>query len=260
MRAASALLALAFAAVGYAAPVTAPTNHTTTAGSGSLVTYTHCNRPGVYALTFDDGPFEYSWNLAKYLNSRGVKATFFTNGHNFFKTNFNTTTTPTTADGLKTYTEVLQLYDSLGHEVASHTYEHLVLSSSLTSDQVEAQLNQQSDLIFNAIGKRPALFRPPEGALSDSAASIVHRLGYSNILWDVDTKDYEKRGLAYEQSLIRAVVDKDVHGQTPGHISLQHDVHAESATELTPWYIDYLVGKNYTFVTVSDCLGIRGYQ
>lgn len=265
MRAASAFLALAFATIGYAAPVTPATNETlvpiTIATDGDLVaTYTQCNRPNVYALTFDDGPFEYSWNLAKYLNSRGVKATFFTNGHNYFTTNFNTTTTPTTDDGPKTYTEVLQLYDSLGMEIGSHTYEHVVLSSTVSETEIEYQLNTQSDLIFNAIGKRPALFRPPEGVLSTTASSIVKKLGYSNIMWDVDTKDYEEKGLTYEQGLVREVVDKDVGGKTLGHISLQHDVHPNSVTQLTPWYVDYILAKNYTLVTVSECLGISAYQ
>jgi peptidoglycan/xylan/chitin deacetylase (PgdA/CDA1 family) len=143
----TAILVLAFAAVGYTAPVSDSST------SGGVVRYTHCNRPGVYALTFDDGPFEYSWDLAKLLNSRGVKATFFTNGHNYFTTNFNTTTTSTKSDGPKTYTEVLQLYNQLGHEIGSHTYEHKNLAG-LSTAQVEYQMNTQSDLIFNAIGKR----------------------------------------------------------------------------------------------------------
>lgn len=79
-------------------------------------------------------------------------------------------------------------------------------------------------------------------------------------MWDVDSKDYEGKGYAFEQSLIRAVVDKDVHGQTPGHIALQHDVHSESASELTPWVVDYILAKNYTFVTISECLGIPAYH
>lgn len=142
---ASALLAFVFATLGAvsAAPVM----------TSGVATYTQCNRPGVYALTYDDGPFQYSWDLAKYLNSRGVKATFFTNGHNFVTTSFNTTTTPTKSDGPKTYIEVLQLYNQLGHEIASHTYNHINLAG-LTTAQVQYQMSTQSDLIFQAIGKR----------------------------------------------------------------------------------------------------------
>jgi peptidoglycan/xylan/chitin deacetylase (PgdA/CDA1 family) len=72
----SLLIALAFTAVSFAAPVTqAP-------ASGSLPEYKNCNRPGVFALTYDDGPNQYSYELAKSLRQQGIKATFFTNGHN----------------------------------------------------------------------------------------------------------------------------------------------------------------------------------
>lgn len=59
-----------------AAPVTTTDNNT-------LVTrYDHCNRAGVFALTFDDGPSQYSYDLAKVLHQQGIKATFFINGNN----------------------------------------------------------------------------------------------------------------------------------------------------------------------------------
>lgn len=50
--------------------------------SDQVEIYTQCNRPGVFALTFDDGPEKYSWGLAKSLNEQGIKATFFINGDN----------------------------------------------------------------------------------------------------------------------------------------------------------------------------------
>lgn len=68
--------------------VEAPTNSSsseaafTTLVEGGVHTYTHCNRPGVFALTFDDGPDKYSWGLAKTLQAEGIKATFFINGNN----------------------------------------------------------------------------------------------------------------------------------------------------------------------------------
>lgn len=72
----SLLIALAFTAVSFAAPVVqAP-------ASGTLTEYKNCDRPGVFALTYDDGPNQYSYELAKSLHQQGIKATFFTNGNN----------------------------------------------------------------------------------------------------------------------------------------------------------------------------------
>ena len=58
------------------------TESVSSAASHTVTTYSHCNRPGVFALTFDDGPSQYSWGLAKSLKDQGIKATFFINGNN----------------------------------------------------------------------------------------------------------------------------------------------------------------------------------
>lgn len=42
-----------------------------------------CTVPGTIALTFDDGPYEYTWALAETLKKNGVTATFFMNGQNW---------------------------------------------------------------------------------------------------------------------------------------------------------------------------------
>lgn len=42
-----------------------------------------CTVPGTIALTFDDGPYEYTWALAETLKKAGITATFFMNGHNW---------------------------------------------------------------------------------------------------------------------------------------------------------------------------------
>lgn len=58
-----------------------------------------------------------------------------------------------TSDGEKGYMEIIKHIYDMGHEVASHTYEHKVLSD-LSEEEIEYQMNKQSDIIFEAIGKR----------------------------------------------------------------------------------------------------------
>lgn len=86
MRTTSLLLTLAYAAtLVMGRPTTTTTDAakaTETSSSGQVEVFTHCNRPGVFALTFDDGPDKYSWGLAQTLKDQGIKATFFLNGDN----------------------------------------------------------------------------------------------------------------------------------------------------------------------------------
>lgn len=164
-----------------------------------------------------------------------------------------------TDEGEKTYLEVIKHYYSLGHEISSHTLSHKNLVG-LSEEEVKEQLNAQSDIIYKAIGKRIRGFRPPEGVLDDVSSKVLKDLGYYNVLWDIDTKDWEKKGLSYEQGLVKSVLDEDVANTTMGHISLEHDIHEDTVNNLVPWYTKYVQDKGLTFVTVSDCLGLEPYH
>lgn len=83
MRTTSLFLTLAYAAsMVMARPTIRAVTEAVTDVSEAPASYTQCNKPGVYALTFDDGPDKYSWGLAKTLHDQGIKATFFINGAN----------------------------------------------------------------------------------------------------------------------------------------------------------------------------------
>lgn len=100
--------------------------------------------------------------------------------------------------------------------------------------------------------------RPPEGALDDNASRVLKQLGYSNVMWDVDTKDWELRGLATEQSIVQTIMDVDT-PTTLGHIGLLHDIHPTTVNTLVPWITQYVRQKGLQFVTVSDCIGVAAY-
>lgn len=102
--------------------------------------------------------------------------------------------------------------------------------------------------------------RPPEGVTDSVSIQVLADLGYSNIMWDIDPKDYTTNGIEQQMNLVRSEVENDIANVTNGHICLQHDVHEASATDLTPAIIEYITGKGYEFVTVSDCLGIEAYR
>jgi hypothetical protein len=44
---------------------------------------TTCSRPGLAALTYDDGPYDYENKISDYLNARQIKGTFYVNGNNY---------------------------------------------------------------------------------------------------------------------------------------------------------------------------------
>ena len=236
------------AAVGPVAPVAAPSGPNAQDG-----VYISCNRPGVFAMTFDDGPYQYSWDLAKKLNGMGVKATFFINGKNWVNVE---TDSVETSDGKKTYMEIIQHYQAMGHQVASHTYEHKVLAGLSESD-VEYQMNTLSDIIQKAIGVRPAHMRPPTGGYDQNTLATLRKLGYHVVNWDIDTNDWKNHNFKEEQDAYK-LIDKAT-PTTLGHIALEHEVYDQTVNELVPWAVEYVKSKNLEFVTVADCLGFPAY-
>ncbi|EIE80186.1 hypothetical protein RO3G_04891 [Rhizopus delemar RA 99-880] len=205
-------------------------------------------------MTFDDGPYQYSWDLAKSLNAQGIRSTFFINGKNFVNVE---TDKLTTSDGEKTYMEVIKHYYDMGHEVASHTYEHKELQG-LSEQDIGYQMNTLSDIIFKAMGKRPALMRLPTGSYDANALTVLKKLGYSVVNWDLDTNDWRAHDFTQEKSAYQEM-DKDTTG-TVGHITLEHEVYNQTVNELIPWAIEYVKAKNYQFVTASECIGAEPYQ
>ncbi|KAI9023744.1 hypothetical protein CLU79DRAFT_748001 [Phycomyces nitens] len=218
--------------------------------------YRECSVPGTFALTFDDGPYQFSWDLAKSLHSQGIPATFFVNGKNWINVE---TDSVETSDGSKTYMDVLRNFDALGHQVASHTYEHKQLGG-LSAADIEYQMNTNADIIEKAIGKRPTFMRPPAGEYDDNTLEVLGELNYHVIMWDLDSLDWATHSLPDEQGHYVSVMGGDSGSPGGGHISLQHEVYQQTVDEFVPWIIEYVKSKNYSFVTVADCLGISsGY-
>ncbi|KAI8336614.1 hypothetical protein BC941DRAFT_397577 [Chlamydoabsidia padenii] len=222
------------------------------------VVHTDCSVPGTFALTFDDGPYNQTWDLIKYLNQENIKATFFINGNNFDNIE---TDSVSTSDGVKSYLDHLQFMHESGHQIASHTYEHAVLTG-LEESEVVRQMNALSDIIYNKLAIRPRYMRPPTGAYDDTVLEILGNLGYEVAIWDIDPRDYEDYDLERKEQIFSSYLNQETATPpTSNHLSLMHDVHPQTAPHLVPWVVQQVRAKGYRFTTVAECLNdSRPYQ
>lgn len=184
------------------------------------------------AITFDDGPHgKYTPLILDILGKYNVPATFFVVGTN--------------ADR---YPELVKREILEGHEIGSHTYYHRHISK-MNGEELRDDLELNEQKLIELTGMRPTLFRPPEGICNDNVKKTAKEMGYSIIMWTVDTNDWQ--GIEADE-----IVDCVKKNTVSGSIILFHDfVSKKSGTpQALEVIIPYLLSEGYTFVTVSQLL------
>jgi peptidoglycan/xylan/chitin deacetylase (PgdA/CDA1 family) len=182
----------------------------------------------VVALTFDDGPSEYTPAFLDVLREKHVDGTFFEIGQEM----------PGRED-------VMRRILREGSEIGNHTMHHVELPGY-------SELAEDSALVESSTHFRPCLFRPPGGAVDSAVISTAAELGMRTITWDVDPADWTNPGSG-------AVYSRVVDATGPGSIVLMHDGGGDRAGTLAalPEIIDTLRARGYRFATVSGLLGER---
>jgi peptidoglycan/xylan/chitin deacetylase (PgdA/CDA1 family) len=95
------------------------------------------------ALTFDDGPAEWTLPILNTLREAGVPATFFVLG-----------------GAIRGREHILERTLDEGHEIGNHSFSHADLPR-LPPDRLAAELADSSTAIERVLGRRPTVFRPP---------------------------------------------------------------------------------------------------
>ncbi len=149
----------------------------------------------VIALTWDDGPDANTLRLAKYLATQKVSGTFFVVN----AWNHDTSAEPGLGrDVMKTGYEHLPILGelvALGHRVANHTLNHVLLSDAVAST-VSAQLRENQYGIDPFLASEARFFRAPGGAFTSASSAAIDadptlRDLVGPVGWDIDRKDWE---------------------------------------------------------------------
>lgn len=186
-------------------------------------------------LTFDDGPIpEMTPRILEILREKQVKATFFCVG-----------------DNVRKYPELLEAILADGHSVGNHTFHHLpglqtsteqYLRDVVAAEEIinRALPDNQSGSARQSIGLCP-LFRPPYGRMRPSQKRELLRQGYTIVLWDVLTHDYNPR---YSTDKLVRIVRQYTR---PGSVVVFHDSlrSGERMLRALPLVIDFWRSEGY---------------
>ena len=181
------------------------------------------------ALTFDDGPSEYTRRILRTLKQYDSVATFFVVGNR-----------------VELFEDVLKEELEIGCEIGNHTYEHKVLTE-LNAEQIWLQIYRTNEAVKKVTGEYPTLMRPPCGFDNGSTNCII---AMPLILWSVDTKDWQTQNCYCSvQTVLENVKD--------GDIILMHDMY-EASAEAVEMIVPSLIAEGYQLVTVSELAEYRG--
>jgi peptidoglycan-N-acetylglucosamine deacetylase len=158
-------------------------------------------RDNAVALTFDDGPSEYTARFVWLLEQLGVPATFFMVGAE-----------------AERYPHLVRLVADAGMAIGNHSYSHPWRTpfAELPRQEILAEIDR-GRTVLRRFGFDPILFRPPGGTFSHFVIDAARARGERVVIWSVDARDWVAGTTADE---IAARVLRDVQ---PGSIVVMHD-------------------------------------
>lgn len=180
------------------------------------------------AITFDDGPSNYTNDILAILKKYDVNATFFILGNK-----------------IEAYQELLKTSLKNGNVIGNHSYNHKWLIK-LNEEDIKEQINKTNELIKTYTGYEPTLFRPTYGSINSTIKKITNM---DIILWTVDTMDWKYKS-------VPKIVSRATSNLKDGDIILMHDIYKRSATALDK-IIPEIKKQGFEIVTVLELRQIQ---
>src|SRR5262245_14442439 len=128
------------------------------------------------ALTFDDGPGDWTVPILDVLAANDATATFFVIGSN-----------------AESRVELLTRISAEGHEVGNHTWSHPWLARDCDDDRVRDELERTNILLERILGMTPRRFRAPRYDVDERVVAIGARLDLMHTWSDIAPPDWDGR-------------------------------------------------------------------
>lgn len=196
------------------------------------------------ALTFDDGPTPGVTDvILDALREAEVSATFFVIGANVRK-----------------HPDLLRRAHDDGHLVANHSFSHSHFGVLRRRPYWLRDIREADDAIEDAIGVRPAMYRPPCGVKTWHTFGAIRQTGHAMVTWSRRAVDGLPTTPQRIMRRFRNIAD--------GEILLLHDgvephaPHADRAATIAvvPMLLERLRHENLTPVRLDELLGVAGYR
>jgi peptidoglycan/xylan/chitin deacetylase (PgdA/CDA1 family) len=128
------------------------------------------------AVTFDDGPSEWTEPILDLLREHGARATFFVVG-----------------SVVERRADLVRRIVAEGHEVGNHSWSHPALATDCDDERVREELERTNTAIAQIVGTKPRRFRAPHFSVDERVEAIAATLGLVHTRSDVAPPDWHPR-------------------------------------------------------------------
>ncbi|NOT11840.1 MAG: polysaccharide deacetylase family protein [Methylococcaceae bacterium] len=189
----------------------------------------------VCALSFDDGPSDYTLEILQILKEQQIKAAFFCIGKNILA-----------REG------VFQQIHRQGHLIGNHSYCHHLLFDFFFSKPMLKDLKCMDAVVQNLIGLQPRLFRPPFGVTNPWLNKAIRLGNYISVGWSARSLDTM---ISDEEKLLKRAMNS----LKPGAVYLFHDTN-KTTLAILPGFIKQVIANDYKIVRLDDMLNLPAYK
>lgn len=183
------------------------------------------NRGKEVALTFDDGPAEYTEAVLDILKREKINATFFIIGKNIV--------------GRET---LLKRIQAEGHSIGNHSFGHSFNFDWQSAAKMQEEIALTNKAIESVTGTPVTLFRPPYGVTNPNLGKALRNSNLKSIGWNLRSMDTVAKD---EKKLLNKILTR----VKTGDIILLHDRCSITATILSE-LIATLKKRGFGFATL----------
>lgn len=186
------------------------------------------------ALTFDDGPGEYTAEILDILKKYNAKATFFCIGQK-----------------IPEKKQLLRRIYQEGHIIGNHSYSHHFWFDFFSVKKMLKELQQTEALIYEECGVKTRFFRPPYGVTNPNIRKTLQKMNYTSICWSLRSGDTTASCHLKVLKRLKKKIDN-------GDIVLLHD-NTKTAASLLPDFLEYLLQNDYNIVSLDTLINKTAY-
>lgn len=179
------------------------------------------------ALTFDDGPTEFTPKFLDVLKENNIKATFFCIGKQIEK-----------------YPETFLRIIAEGHTVGNHTFSHSNNTGFLSTSKMIEEIEKCDEVIHQIGNIKTNLYRPPFGVTNPNIAKAIKKTNKKSIGWNVRSLDT----VIVEENKILKRVTKNL---KKGSVILLHDTSEKTYNVLVELLL-FLERMKYSTFTIDN--------